>query len=1123
MTAPVFPLAPRDVTVEMYALGGWIDIFPDVQVAEKTDITITRGRPNESGDPPPQTCTLRLNNRSGKYSPKNPMSPYYGPTGLGRNTPIRVAVRTAKDAFARTLFNGWGTADVGSVWATTGFSDLLATDFNVAAGAGTMAMPPGGYRLAILGSQVYCDVEVAETVSVPFTAVTGDYIDVSTIGLSGLSTTDYFKVNTRVTTSQTVVMSISHFDGTTIVADTTVPGLTFTGQPLRVRAHVDAQNIRGKVWPASQPEPYAWNVDGRTDKLFRRAAGWVALRSGVGPANTNSARPTVSHSALEVRVPRFAGEVSKWPPRWDASGNNVWTTITASGIRRRLGQGQTPLKSTYLRGNQTITPGHVAYYPVEELSGATQIASGIGGTPMLISGPGSPQFAADSSFPGSAAIGKPNQSRWSGPTLSGVAATGQIQLMFLLSVPASGETDQATFSQLTMTGTAGFCDLFYQSASGGVKLNFYDQGRNLIHTSATFATGVLPGQPLLASVQLTQSGADVAYEFAWWVVGQPGAFVQGGTLTGRTIGAPIRVLISPYTQVASSAIGHVAMRNNITSVFTLGNQFVAYAGEASGARVGRLCAENGIPVQDTRNLQIGSAACGVQARATATDLIDEAVAADMGSLYESRSVLGLWRRGRSSLYNQPAVLALDYPTAGHVAPPFAPVEDDQFTRNDVTVTRKNGSSYEVIQTSGPLAVTAPSDGAGVGRYDDAVTLNLATDTQTPDAAAWLVHLGTVDETRYPQLTVDLAALARVDQARALAALAVNLDDRITVSNPKLEVSPDMLSLLARGYTEKIGQLTHKITFNCAPETPYQAVQFDAAGSKWDSSDSQLYAAAGAADTVLIVGSPSGERWTTSAGAMPIPLKVGGELVTATSIAPQGMSFVAAGAASEGSNAPRTPALPAGAQAGDLLLILAAIRNSPDGGMVVDQGYTLLGYANNLCLWGKIHSGSEVAPTVTFTNGIANATCHAQMAAFRGVSARILGAASQLNASAQNIAYPALPIPQAPACVLYLGWKQDDWTSVATIAGAAEIGEVSTTTGDDAGIVWDYVLQASTPVNVAAGSFVVTGGAAAISRGMVVALDGSCQAFTVTRSGNRVVKAQAAGTAIGLARRATLGL
>src|SRR3546814_7332720 len=44
--------------------------------------------------------------------------------------------------------------------------------------------------------------------------------------------------------------------------------------------------------------------------------------------------------------------------------------------------------------------------------------------------------------------------------------------------------------------------------------------------------------------------------------------------------------------------------------------------------------------------------------------------------------------------------------------------------------------------------------ARVGTYDEEVQVNPATDSLLPDIAAWLVHLGTVDEMRWPLLAVD---------------------------------------------------------------------------------------------------------------------------------------------------------------------------------------------------------------------------------------------------------------------------------------------------------------------------------------------------------------------------------
>jgi hypothetical protein len=114
-----------------------------------------------------------------------------------------------------------------------------------------------------------------------------------------------------------------------------------------------------------------------------------------------------------------------------------------------------------------------------------------------------------------------------------------------------------------------------------------------------------------------------------------------------------------------------------------------------------------------------------------------------------------------------------------------------------------------------------------------------------------------------------------------------------------------------------------------------------------------------------------------------------------------------------------------------------------------------------------------------------------MAALRGTDQNIAtvmaASAALLNSSAQNIAYPGLAAPSASGCaVVVAGWKQDDWTSVATLAGMSEIGEGASTVGDDAGIVWDYLIQAAAST-VGSGSFAVTGGAVAISRALALVL------------------------------------
>lgn len=249
------------------------------------------------------------------------------------------------------------------------------------------------------------------------------------------------------------------------------------------------------------------------------------------------------------------------------------------------------------------------------------------------------------------------------------------------------------------------------------------------------------------------------------------------------------------------------------------------------------------------------------------------------------------------------------------------------------------------------------------------------------------------------------------------------------------------------------------------------------------------------------GETAGNRWEILGASAPaisgIPVNLFNQVPVPNRLGPAtywaattdtSPTFIAAGAAAHGNNASVVPGMPAGIVADDLLLLYAAIRNSGTGTVDTPTGYTLLATNGNMSLFGKFYDGSETAPTVTFTGGVANASTSAQMCAFTGLSMEfVAGPTSQLNGAAQNIAYPALTTTEN-SVILWLGWKQDDWTSVDTLGGVNEIGDPSTTLGDDQGIVWDYGILG--PIAIGAGSFTVNGGAVAISRGTILALRGT---------------------------------
>jgi hypothetical protein len=259
------------------------------------------------------------------------------------------------------------------------------------------------------------------------------------------------------------------------------------------------------------------------------------------------------------------------------------------------------------------------------------------------------------------------------------------------------------------------------------------------------------------------------------------------------------------------------------------------------------------------------------------------------------------------------------------------------------------------------------------------------------------------------------------------------------------------------------------------------------------------------------------RFITTAGHYPTLMKVGGEHVNVTAMAAATtITFVATGTAAHADDASVVPGLPASMAAGDLMILFAAARNTGLG--TPPAGWSTVNIPNaDFSLLVKVHSGSESAPTVAFVSGGAGNTCSAQITAFRGafsIPGTVVRAVGQENVSAQNVAYPAMRVPKehTNCLILYLGRKRDDWTGVTS--PGTEISEPSSTLGNDQGLVWAYQIQ-TTPTDIAAGSFTVSGGAAATSDGAVVAIRSNVQVATVTRSVNRIVKAHSAGSGVEL--------
>ncbi|PRY35331.1 hypothetical protein [Umezawaea tangerina] len=1109
----------------------WRNISEDVLWSRGVDIT--QGRTDGSVDTPSGSCDFVLKDPAGDYSRRNPMSQYFG--FLGKGTPLQVRKQQEHEEFGTTVVNGWGTATSGQAWthSVTGNVPVPTdADFDKSGGIGTVVVPAAtNTRIAYLADALHADVDLECTWSTS-AAVTGAFVLPGGLIAHGQSLTDFLYVRIEINPDNSVTCGIRTDDGAVLVASVTVPGLTYaTGVDFSARLVVSGRYLTAKVWRTDQGEPVLWTVEGYQSGVPKKA-GWVGLRTATGTGNTN-ANFVVSYKSFVVRADRFAGEIASFRPLRDISGKFTAQAIQGAGALRRFSTGDANVLSALRRAIPGATD-LVAYWPMEEGDSATRFESAVlDGTPLDVQSDAQPNFAANSEFRSSAPL----------PTLGSAVVGGLIpnynatingstQLRFVMRVPDSGSgvATNSVIARVWGTGSARLWQILYQT-TGTLTVEAYDRSVNniLVSPAAPFA---VDGKLLRVSLELDQNGANVDWRLSVYEVGASAVATTSGTLVGYTIKQATYLdfnasaAFTPAATIGSTVIGHVTVQSSITSMSDVMDEFNAYVGEAAGLRARRLCAENLVPLigydlDDTVTM-------GAQRVSPLLTLLRQCAKTDQGTLYESRAVTlasapVLEYRTLASEYAQQPMLTLDL-SAGQVAPPWEPIDDDQLVRNDVTAKRTDGSSFRAELAEGPMSVL-PAVSGGTGRYETSYEVNTEFDSQLQDAAGWQLALGTVDEYRIPEFTVDLGS-PNITDALARAALDVNIDDLVVITNAQSSQIYNDVRQLARGYREVFTNLTHVITFNCSPAAPYDVTVLDTDPGYLDGESTVLYSSVTSSATSLLTWSRT-ETWSST---VPYPLLVGGERMTCTACTAAAPALVAAGTAAHADNASVVPGLPAGLAEGQLLTVLAAIRNSGTGVPTVSAltalGYVVLIDASNVVLFGKIATAADLlgAPTVSFTGGAAGATTSAQMACFTGALPLVVDSNNQLNGSAQDILVSApLTMAGGASLVIMVGWKQDDWTSVATLSPLAEIGEPSSILGNDQGLVWDWMACNGTSTGPTVGpSFTVTGGAAAISRSGAVCLPAS-QTMTVTRGVNGITKAHAANAAVHVAEPARIGL
>lgn len=807
-------------------------------------------------------------------------------------------------------------------------------------------------------------------------------------------------------------------------------------------------------------------------------------------------------------VTRAIAFLADLPLEWTPGGRFRYVRIEALGLLARL-ESAAALESNTRRLLLTYT-NPVAYWPCEDGSGAVRLTSAVPGQPDSVSAT-DVSLGADSDFAGSkplpelttagiirfvvAPYERPSPEQW------GVAMGIRIpeRPATTTGIGLSAYCDSGTIRQWVFeaSNTTPMVLRLRGYNSAGVE-QLSDAGIPFDQINDTGGSEPF-GVQLALDFRVTQVGADVEWIWTAWRAGNGGS-TSGGTLSSATLGPPVLLATGNGANVISYTVGHYAVYADDSGDFVAGSTIASGdVGSTTSTRYFSQADAAGIPWFED-GIGDSTQTMGPPPVDTLINVLREPVRLDGGLLWEDPT--GLLRfRHLATMVNAPVSLTLAYATQLRQLQPTSAVRS--FV-NRVTVSRPGGSTVTVDAT-GPLSPTS----RGVVR-SKSVELNAETDTNLRYHAQWEAAVGTVQDYRY---TADIQ-LHGGAASKMADWLAMALGNRVQITGPPAWLPPDTIDGYLRGYTEHITRFEYNVSMRLLPYRLHQVFTLEASGNagRLDTSGSRLLAAITSSGTSAIVGTygnptaPTGvaAKWSTTSTPYDLAIRTA-ERVTCTAVSNNPPTFVAAGAATHADNASLAPALAAGLTVGDLNLCAVAIRSTTATIDDID-GWTripIFGSSENVALFARQYVSGDAAPSVDFTGGAAGDTTSAQCCAFRYLQPVVNSRALRLaNASAQDIAMPALGVLRNGCVIIGLAWKQDDWTSVAARAGFTEIGEPDSTTGSDQGFVWDYQIQ-TTATSIAAIPFVVTGGASAISMGGMVALLGDVQTLTLTRNVNSI--------------------
>jgi len=646
--------------------------------------------------------------------------------------------------------------------------------------------------------------------------------------------------------------------------------------------------------PPNIADPAMTIQQGYTDRVTRRPAR-ATFRIDNSDDTWRPSSPTAPYYVsggrnLPIGVPiestvRFWGEASGWTP--DQTGDFVdhgagvysglrYVDVEAQGVLRRIGRWDT-LSAPPMTNNALGFTNNLGVWPLDDDTGANGFTNAAGGPITTFSNFELNQ--ADHPNGANASVKVDTNALATFLCDEYPATVTGFQFgwsMKLAALPPNGSP--ATFFLARSLYAGGGTYWFKLLVDGSFHVQLYDNGVAIMDNTVTFG-GADPTNWTDYRMKVSISGTTVKLEFAWYESGDDTVFGITYTVTGQQ--TQLNILKIDTTRDAGALNGTLystlyAVQNTTDDLqsFAALQAFNGYENERAADRFTRLCTENGIA-----SVVVGdpdqTVTMGVQQSDTFVNLLDEIQTTEDALIYDrTGDGIGLALRTRRSRYNQDPAVTLAFGT--DIIPPMDEAYDDQQSQNVITIKNRDGRTLVAADNVSAMGTLNPP--AGIGVYKASYDTNIQFDNNITQAAQHYLNRGTLPQSRYPNVTIDLgAAKANGNTALLTAVQAVTIGDRIVVTGR----DADDIDLQVIGWDEAIGTDTWTITFTCIPNTLFQV------GAEDDTS----YALAARAQTLqanvttttatsLSVGTTWDvtDTWST---AVDFDILIGGERMTVT--------------------------------------------------------------------------------------------------------------------------------------------------------------------------------------------------------------------------------------------------